>query len=188
MKIFKRLALAAAMALTASSAFADNQDVQLTPSGNGMFSAAFSATHSESGLFVDSFTFSLLNAFDSPLGNGLVTFASSSGPISLVVATLEGANGAYVASPEEPDSIAIPSSLSFSNATAPLTLTVLGFAGNPFLDDPVPLATGYSGRITFNSSVVTPVPEPETYALMLAGLAGLGCAARRRKARDAELA
>jgi len=32
-------------------------------------------------------------------------------------------------------------------------------------------------------SSVSPIPEPETYALMLAGLALVGVAARRRRAR-----
>ena len=32
-------------------------------------------------------------------------------------------------------------------------------------------------------SIMTPVPEPETYALMLGGLAVLGAVARRRKAQ-----
>jgi hypothetical protein len=31
--------------------------------------------------------------------------------------------------------------------------------------------------------VLAPIPEPETYALMLAGLALVGAAARRRKAK-----
>jgi hypothetical protein len=48
----------------------------------------------------------------------------------------------------------------------------------------------FSGGAAGNTSIdnlvattdVSPIPEPETYALMLAGLAALGVAARRRKA------
>ncbi len=37
---------------------------------------------------------------------------------------------------------------------------------------------GYTGSI---SAVAAPVPEPETYAMLMLGLAGVGFAARRRK-------
>lgn len=36
-------------------------------------------------------------------------------------------------------------------------------------------------RVTVNS-LTAPIPEPQTYALMLAGLAAVGCAVRRRRA------
>lgn len=42
------------------------------------------------------------------------------------------------------------------------------------------LATGGTGRIDNFTVTAAPVPEPETYALMLAGLGLLGLAARRR--------
>jgi hypothetical protein len=38
-------------------------------------------------------------------------------------------------------------------------------------------------RVIFGAIPVTPVPEPETWALMLAGLAGIGTLARRRRRR-----
>jgi choice-of-anchor C domain-containing protein len=40
---------------------------------------------------------------------------------------------------------------------------------------------GYGGAVLDNVSVTTPVPEPETYAMMLAGLGLMGFVARRRK-------
>jgi hypothetical protein len=45
---------------------------------------------------------------------------------------------------------------------------------------------GISGTLTVGS--ITAVPEPETYAMLLAGLGLLGFAARRRKQKEAALA
>jgi len=42
---------------------------------------------------------------------------------------------------------------------------------------------GFSNINFFVRDVVTPVPEPETYALLLAGLGAIGMAARRRRVR-----
>jgi hypothetical protein len=42
------------------------------------------------------------------------------------------------------------------------------------------------GEIRGFLTAVTPVPEPETYALFLTGLAWLGVAARRRQRREEE--
>jgi hypothetical protein len=71
-----------------------------------------------------------------------------------------------------------------SFATGNHTLTVI--------TDPawVAGADGYNGKLKFASTVdlgapatFAPVPEPETYAMMLAGLGALGFVGRRRKAK-----
>ncbi len=179
----KHIAVAVALAVSTSATLADDQNIILTQTGPGTFTGMFSTTETMSGLVLDTFTFSLPAAFSGLLGSGSLTFASMSGPVSLVVASLDAANGVSVASPEDADAIAFPSSLTFSNAMAPLTLTVLGFAGDPFAD-PVALNARYSGSISFNAAVAA-VPEPETYGLMLAGLAAIGYASRRRQAKPA---
>jgi hypothetical protein len=45
--------------------------------------------------------------------------------------------------------------------------------------------SGGTGNIASDEVVTSPVPEPETYAMMLAGLGLMGFIARRRKERDA---
>jgi len=59
------------------------------------------------------------------------------------------------------------------NFTATSAATVLKFES---------AASGYSGAVIDNVSVMAAVPEPETYGMLLAGLGLIGFMARRRKA------
>ena len=58
-------------------------------------------------------------------------------------------------------------------------LNSLGLSGNYFLK--VTGTLGGTGSYNGNITLATPVPEPETYGMMLAGLGLMGFLARRRK-------
>lgn len=76
---------------------------------------------------------------------------------------------------------------SFSATSGPVTVATQLLVGTKTLGT----STGYelkvsgtvgaSGGSYGGNIVATPVPEPETYAMMLAGLGALGFLARRRK-------
>ena len=57
--------------------------------------------------------------------------------------------------------------------------SVLAFSGAS-VPGSYQLEIGVSGTNSYSGSIATPVPEPETYAMMLAGLGLLGFSARRR--------
>lgn len=58
---------------------------------------------------------------------------------------------------------------------------VANHLGFTFSADLIATATGVTGAVANGNLIAPPVPEPETYALMLAGLGALGFVARRRK-------
>jgi len=129
--------------------------------GNAWFSDTFTFTPELAGaLSVDGTVVNFYTKmsqsifFDSVLLNG----------IKMIKSTVDGAGTTY--------HLATLPSTHFSG---PLTLTVSGFAGG----EADAFSASYSG--TLNVSTVAPVPEPETYAMMLAGLGAVGMLARRRR-------
>ena len=54
-------------------------------------------------------------------------------------------------------------------------------AGNDYYFRVAGTVTGWAGGSYSFSAVAQPIPEPETYALMLAGLGALGYMSRRRR-------
>lgn len=163
----KTLALAAALALTAGASFADTFNGPLDLSdGNGSF-----GRDNAIGAFLDTYTFTLAGDF-------LVSSTASS-----------AAAGA-----QDLDY----SSLLIKNAADATVATFQGNLGtdlNEFYTLPSMLlgagdyrlvVTGvnsltqasYTGNLAIFAA---PIPEPQTYALLLAGLAAVGFVARRRK-------
>lgn len=173
----KKLAASAVLFMTASVSFAQGAapiQLTLTSSGPNMLGTTFE--RSVTGLFVDVFSF-LPPSVSGTVSVSLVPLDTS---VSFFAALLN--NEGFSKFPEDgPPTFMFQSIV---NATVPLSLTVFGYAGNPLT------LTDASGRYSGSVQVltVTPIPEPETYALMMAGLLALGAIKRRSVRRGANAA
>ncbi len=168
MKI-KPLLLAAALALsgfTATSSHAVNYPINLIGPTDGIYVSPFSAVVTGAGDFSDVFTFtpaisglSFSTIISNLFRSSSITFTSVSingNPFSL--STLNGVSGG---------------SSGLVSLTAPLVLSVFGTSTGP--------VGSYSGNFA-----IAAIPEPETYAMMLAGLGLVGFMVRRRKKTESK--
>ena len=182
----KKIALTAALSLLAlSSAHALNvvNTIALDGDADTGYSAGLSdpsgtdVFHLVSGVFTDQFTFKFIGG--SLIDVSLITSAAQDElAVQQIVFTSADVNGVAVtvkAGKILGDTVLRSASLFQASANNDLVLTVHGYAG---LNGSVgkDIAASYSGTVN-----VTAVPEPETYALMLGGLAAIGFVARRRK-------
>lgn len=154
------LALATALAVGSTGALAAGGPIDLS-SGSAFFGSTPTA-----GGFSDLFTFTLTTA--STLTASITSPVSGTQDVDISFAAVTGPGGAFsftsvLADPFETLTLSTP----LLSAGA-YSLTVVGTN--------TPSIGSYGGSIA-----VTPVPEPETYALMLAGLGVMGFVAARRK-------
>lgn len=165
MKIFKKLAVAGVFAIASTGVFANNVNNAIDIVGGTTF---FGALHTDNFDFTDVFTFNIAGPVVTSAS--LITIGAGLNNIDFLTADLNGVS--LTLSPTGFMETAV--TMSELNLAGPLILTVTGHSGaggGTF--------ASYSG--TLNVNAVSPVPEPETYAMLLAGLGIMGMWARRRK-------
>lgn len=145
--------------------------LSLDPVNPNTFTSVVTQT-SAAEFFTDTFDFAALPS------SADVVFAlfGVRGPVQFFVADVaSGGNSASFGFIPEDGPLSPVSFHTTIAANTPFSLTVLG-SGIPVGD--APFATG---SLTYGVAVVATVPEPETYALMLLGLIGVGGMARRQQ-------
>jgi hypothetical protein len=164
----RSLALGFVMIAASCVASAASYTVALTTTSPNHLSASFGATPI-SGSFTDVFTFTPSLAAGSSASAYFFNFALNGmgqvDPSLQIIFSAADVNGTP---------FSINNSVPFTQAgvyvpslSGPLVLTISGNSGGG----------SYSGVM----NVTTPVPEPETYGMMLAGLALVGVVARRKQ-------
>jgi hypothetical protein len=168
----KFLPLTAALALSASAAWAQNFTLLPDPTVPGRYSATFEEGHSSAGTFADTFTFA------SPVA-GFFSFALDSlQPVGTAGVYFQGyeLNGA---SPTFFDNT--PSRVSIGRlpiVAGPQSLLIGGVAA-PALRPRTEVSAGYTATLTVDAA--SPIPEPQTWLLIAGGLLAVGAVAQRRR-------
>lgn len=208
MTSFKKLALTGALALTAASSFAttltfdsfdaSNSLVNLASTNYGGFSWNNFLVSDNTGDTGPGYTTGAVSGINTAFnGNGDPATFSSATAFTLNEAVFAGAwndglNLRIVATTADNQTFSKDLVLNTQTATDVVfnwsNLTSVRFASSGGTRSPL-APVGKTGGTQFTMDNLTvnataPVPEPETYALLLAGMGLVGAAARRRKATN----
>ncbi|OWQ93637.1 hypothetical protein CDN99_04045 [Roseateles aquatilis] len=164
------IAAAALLAVAATGAQASDlnqtQDITLSGAGGG-FTAAPYAVHTEAGSFLDTFRFSFTGTGWVDASLITVGFGQNQ-QITFTDAWLNG-QALDIGEPKTKDGTTWTSaSLPRTLVPGDYTLVVKGYAGGQLAAGTTGISASYSG--TFNVLPASAVPEPQSYAMFIAGL------------------
>ncbi len=157
----KKLLCAAAIGLLTATA---SQAVTLTSTGGGGYMGTF--TSNVDGSFIDTFTFT-----PASVAGDVKIDLTPTGPVNFFTALLNDQGFSFLRENGK-------TSFDFEGIVAadqPLQLQVFGFAGDA--SSLSAMAASYAGSITISA-----IPEPNSYLLLLAGVAAVVSAKVRRRA------
>ena len=175
--ILSAIALASATLVSSGAYAADisNPSQELEIIDNAAFFGAIFGSGNAGNTFVDKYTFTT-TAGGSLMADVLSMSATAASGLNITGLGLYDMNGEVVGG-----------TLQSTGATDSWTLSSANLAaGSYYVQISGSVVSNSAGKYYANVAMA-PVPEPETYAMMLAGLGMLGFVARRRK-QKAELA
>lgn len=165
----KRLALAAALALSTSAALALDVTLLPDPTVTGRYAVSFEMSHGNAGSFAD--TFNIVSPVD-----GFLSFSLDSvEPVGTSGVFFQGyqVNGGQIIFFNN-----VPSHVTIDSipiTAGPQSLLVGGVAA-PGATPRTPVSAGYTGTIAVGA-----IPEPQTWLLMAGGLLALVVVAKRHR-------
>jgi hypothetical protein len=168
--------LAALVLAVCGPVMAATTDVNLMADANGLnLTAGISKQFSQAGFFEDVYTFSSFSGYAFVNGTISTLGTRQTGDIDFQSVVVNGVSFDLTkkAAGSNPDGDEFARLIDARFGPA-LTLIVKGYAGGSLAAGSA-IAASYSGTIN-----ITPVPEPQTYAMLLAGLAAVTFVARRR--------
>lgn len=162
-----KLLAAAALAAVAVGAYADDVNQDWGSHGD----LELLAIGHNPGAFTDTITFSIPGLSD----------VSSTTVANNLLSVLNLQNGSVSLFREAGETDTLVGSYTFDGTTGSSWHTMSGLTAGSYYYQITGNATGSLGGFYSITSTVTPVPEPETYAMLLAGLGVVGSLYRRRK-------
>lgn len=173
----KQLVAAAALAGVATLGIANDQSFTMLSSAPNSYTGLINVSQDVLAGGDDLLSFLLPNT--ATAGSYFVTFAYFGQNVTLTSLTLNGMLPSFTGSAGVPGILTTVSGFGSGETNPPFLVTAVGSTVTSAFNIP----SSYSVGVTASLVQAAPVPEPESYAMFLAGLGIIGAVAKRRSKR-----